>query len=123
MKSIRSSRQVPRVLRGVLPIVAVAGIGLAVAGCGPGGAPAVAAPPASGHTAAERAAVMNWLAETSQMWTHSDFAAVDQITTGQMRTIYLSEEAQASLPGSASRQSFQLTGLSITIPCHPGRPA
>lgn len=125
MKSIKSSRQVPRVLRGVRGIFALAGIvlGLTAAGCGAGGAPVVAAPPASGHTAAERAAVMNWLAATSQMWTHSDFAAVDQITTGQMRTIYLSEEPQASLPGSASRQPFQLTNLSITIPCHSGSPA
>ena len=123
MKSIKSSRQVLRVLRGLLATVALGGIGLAAAGCGAGGAPAISTPPASGHTAAERAAVMTWLAETNQMWTHSDFAAVDQITTGQMRTIYLSEEAQASLPGNASRQPFQLTGLSITIPCHPGRPA
>jgi hypothetical protein len=123
MKRIKSSRLVLRVLRGPLPIVALAGIGLTAAGCGAAGAPAVSVPPASGHTAAERAAVMNWLAETDQMWTHSDFAAVDQITTGQMRTIYLSEEQQASLPGNASRQPFQLTGLSITIPCHTGSPA
>ena len=34
---------------------------------------------------------MNWLAKTNQMWTNNDFAALDQITTGQMRTIYQSE--------------------------------
>src|SRR5579859_1545298 len=81
MKSIKSSRQVLRVLRGLLATVALGGIGLAAAGCGAGGAPAISTPPASGHTAAERAAVMTWLAETNQMWTHRDFAAVDQITT------------------------------------------
>ena len=125
MKSIKSSRRVLRVLRGLPAIFALAGIGLGLtaAGCGAGGAPVAGPPPASGHTASERAAVMNWLAETDQMWTHSDFAAVDQVTTGQMRTIYLSEEPQASLPGNGSRQPFQLTGLSITIPCHRGSPS
>ena len=67
-------------------------------GCGGGGSPAADPPPASAHTAAEQAAVTNWLVKTNQMWTHDDFAAVDQVTTGQMRTIYLAEEPQASLP-------------------------
>jgi hypothetical protein len=39
-----------------------------------------------------------------------------------MRTIYLAEQRGASLPSNASRQPFQLTGLSITIPCQAGRP-
>jgi len=96
---------------------------LAVAGCGGGGAPAVSAPPSSAHTSAEQAAVTNWLVKTNSMLTASNFAGLDQVTTGQMRTIYLSEERQASLPKNADREGFQLTGLSITIPCHTGRPA
>ncbi len=95
---------------------------LAVAGCGGGGAPAVNAPPGSAHTAAEQAAVMSWLAKTNQMWLSNDFAAVDQVTFGQIRTIYLSEARQASLPDNASRVPFGLTGLSITVPCHTGSP-
>jgi hypothetical protein len=116
-------------LRRILPLTAVlagmalAGIGLSVAGCGGAGAPPVSAPPASSHTAAEQAAVANWLVKTNQMLTSNDFAGLDQITTGQMRTIYLSEEQGASLPGNADRIPFQLTGLSITIPCHTGSPA
>jgi hypothetical protein len=39
-----------------------------------------------------------------------------------MRTIYLAERRGASLPSNASRQPFQLAGLSITIPCQAGRP-
>ena len=123
MRSVKGSWPAVGVLRSLLPTVALAGIGLTAAGCGAASTPVVSAPPASGHAAAERAAVMNWLADTDEMWTHIDFAAVDQITTGQMRTIYVSEERQASLPGNASRQPFQLTGLSITIPCHSGSPA
>jgi hypothetical protein len=49
-------------------------------------------------------------------------AALDEITTAEMRTIYLAEQRGASLPSNASRQPFQLTGLSITIPCQAGRP-
>jgi hypothetical protein len=101
----------------------LAGIGLAVAGCGGGGAPAVNAPPASAHTATEQAAVMNWLAKTNQMWLLNGFAAADQVSVGQMRTLYLSEERQASRPDDASRKPFSLTGLSITVPCHTGSPA
>lgn len=107
----------------VLAAIGVAGIGLTVAGCGGGGSPAVSAPPASAHTTAEQAAVTNWLVQTNQMWANDDFAAVDQVTTGQMRTIYLAEEPQASVPKNASRVGFQLTGLSITVPCHTGSPA
>ena len=105
------------------PAVLVAGIGLAMAGCSGGGATGsspVSPPPSSAHTAAEQAAVMNWLAKTNQMWTSNDFAAVDQITAGQMNTLYQSEQRQASLPKNASRVAFQLTDLSITIPCHAG---
>lgn len=105
-----------------LAAIGLAVIGLTVAGCGGGGGPAVNAPPGSAHTAAEQAAVMNWLAKTNQMWQSSDFAAVDQVTAGQMRTLYLSEKQRASLPDNASREPFSLTGLSITIPCHAGSP-
>ncbi len=106
----------------VLAVIGVTGIGLTVAGCGGGASPAISVPAASAHTAAEQAAVTNWLVKTNQMWTHDNFGAVDQVTTGQMRTIYLAEESQASLPKNADRVGFQLTGLSITIPCHTGSP-
>jgi hypothetical protein len=120
----RTGRWVPRARQLLSSTVVLAATGLTVAGCGGGGSPAVSAPPpASAHDAAEQAAVTNWLVKTNQMWTHDDFAAVDQVTTGQMRTIYLAEEPQASLPKNADRVGFQLTGLSITIPCHTGRPA
>jgi hypothetical protein len=78
--------------------------------------------PAPAHRTEEQAAVLNWLAKTNAMWTHNDFAALDEITTAEMRTIYLAERQGASLPSNASRQPFQLTGLSITIPCQAGRP-
>lgn len=105
------------------PAVLMAGVGLAAAGCGGGGAtesPPASPPPSSAHTAAEQAAVMNWLVKTNQMWTSNVFAGLDQVTTGQMRTIYQSEQQHASLPTNADRVAFQLTGLSITIPCHTG---
>jgi hypothetical protein len=104
-----------------LPLVAIlGGISLVVAGCG-GGSPApVNPPPSSAHTAAERAATLNWLAKTNQMWTHGDFADLDQVTTAEMRTIYLSEEPKGAIPDNASRIAFQLTSLSITVPCHSG---
>jgi hypothetical protein len=102
---------------------AMALIGLTLAGCGGADSSAVSAPSGSAHTAAEQAAVTNWLVKTNQMWSSNDFAALDQITTGQMRTIYRSQEGQASLPQSGSRVAFQLTGLSITVPCHTGSPA
>jgi hypothetical protein len=93
------------------------GVGLAAAACGGGAAaPPVNAPPASPHTAAEKAATLNWLAKTNQMWTRNDYAALDQVTTGEMRTIYQSEEQQETSEG-ASRKPLQLTGLSITTPC------
>ena len=120
-KSRRVLKNLP--LTALMTGMALAGVTLTVAGCGGGGAPAVSAPPASSHTAAEQAAVMNWLATTSHMWTRNDFAGLDQITTGQMRTIYRSEERQASQPANADREAFQLTGLSITVPCHTGNPA
>jgi hypothetical protein len=50
--------------------------------------------------------VRNWLARTSAMWTRNDFAALDEITTAEMRTIYLAEQRGASLPSNASRQPF-----------------
>ena len=54
------------------------------------------------------------------MWTSNDFAGLDQVTTGHMRTIYLSEERQASLRDNASREPFQLTGLPSRCPVIPG---
>jgi hypothetical protein len=107
------------VLAATVSLAAVAS--LTVAACG--GPARVAAPPASSHTTAEQAAVLHWLAKTNAMWTHNDFAALDEITTAEMRTIYLAEKQGARLPSNASRQPFQLTGLSITIPCQAGRPA
>ena len=99
----------------------LAGAGLAVAACGGGAdSTAASAPPASPGTAAEKAATLNWLDQTNQMWTANDFAALNRVTTGEMRTIYQVEEQQAALPANASRQPFQLTGLSITIPCQAG---
>ncbi len=120
-QSRRARRTLP--VTAVLTAMALAGAGLTVAGCGGASAPAVGAPPATSHIAAEQAAVTNWLAQTNQMWTSNDFAGLDQITTGQMRTIYLSEEQGASLPANADRVPFQLTGLSITVPCHTAGPA
>ena len=93
------------------------GVGLAAAACGGGTAAApVNAPPASPHTAAERAATLDWLAKTNQMWTRNDFAALDQVTTGEMRKVYQAEEQQKTT-SAGSRNPLQLTGLSITIPC------
>jgi hypothetical protein len=111
-----------RILVAAVSLAAVASLSLGLTACG-GAAPApVSPPPSAAHTAAEQAAVLNWLAKTNAMWTSSDFAALDEITTAEMRTIYLAEKRQASLPSNASRQAFQLTGLSITIPCQAGRP-
>jgi hypothetical protein len=108
-----------------LPLTAalagMATIGLTLAACGEAG-PQRPAPPAWPGPL-NRPPVTNWLVKTNQMWTSNDFAALDQVTTGQMRTIYRSEQRQASLPANASRMAFQLTGLSITVPCHTGSPA
>jgi hypothetical protein len=109
----------------VLPLTAIltailTGAGLAAAAGAPAVASPVNAPPASRHTAAAKAATLSWLAKTNQMWTKDDFAVLDQVTTGQMRTIYRSEQRQAAKEKSASRQPFQLSGLSITIPCNNG---
>jgi hypothetical protein len=91
--------------------------------CG-GGTQAVEAPPASRHTTAERAATLNWLAKTSLMWTSDDFSPLDQVTTGAARTAYLAQErATTSDPAPGSRTPFQLTSLSITVPCHQGAEA
>jgi hypothetical protein len=83
---------------------------------------AVTACSAPAKPTAEQAAVQHWLAKTNAMWMQNDFAALDEITTAEMRTIYLAEKQGAHLPSNASRQPFQLTGLSITIPCQAGRP-
>jgi hypothetical protein len=121
----RSSRPVLRSLplTAALAGTALAVAGLTVTGCGGGSAPAVNAPPSSSGVSAETAATLNWLDRTNQMWTSNDFSGLDQITTGQMRTIYQFEQKGAALPANASRQPFQLTGLSITVPCHTGRAA
>jgi hypothetical protein len=101
----------------ILAAVSLAAVAsLAVTAC------SAPAHPAAEHPAAEQAAVQNWLAKTNAMWTSNNFAALDEITTAEMRTIYLAEKRQASLPSNASRQAFQLTGLSIAIPCQAGRP-
>ena len=101
-----------RLLAAAVSLAAVAS--LAVTAC--------SAPAAPAHRTEEQAAVLNWLAKTNAMWTQNNFAALDEITTAEMRTIYLAEQRGASLPSNASRQPFQLTGLSITIPCQGGRP-
>jgi hypothetical protein len=112
--------RVPLVAR-YLPLIAIlGGISPVVAGCGGAGPAPVNPPPSSAHTATEQAATLNWLDQTNQMWTNDNFAALDQITTAEMRTIYLSEKPQGTLPGNATRQPFQLTGLSIMVPCHTG---
>ena len=100
-----------RLLAAAVSLAAVAS--LAVTAC--------SAPAAPAHRTEEQAAVLNWLAKTNAMWTQNNFAALDEITTAEMRTIYLAEQRGASLPSNASRQPFQLTGLSITIPCQAGR--
>ena len=123
MNGTRRSRPGPKRRTASLFAALLAAVGLAAAACGGGAAaPPVDAPPASPHTAAERAATLNWLAKTNQMWTRNDFAALDQVTTGEMHTVYQSEEQQETSEG-ASRKPLQLTGLSITTPCQSsGRP-
>jgi hypothetical protein len=102
----------------------LAGVGLTTAACGGrADSAAVNAPPASPHTAAEKAATLSWLDRTNQMWTAGDFAALNRVTTGEMRTIYQVEQQQATLPTNANRQPFQLTGLSVTVPCQAGNDA
>jgi hypothetical protein len=100
----------------------LAAVPLATAACGGSqAAPPVGAPPASEHTSAERAATMHWLAATNQMWTKDDFAALDQVTMGEGRLIYRTEQRQAAgAPSPSGRTPFQLTGLSITVPCRSG---
>jgi len=116
MKRTGRSFSVPRVVR-YLPLIAIlGGISPVLAGCGGAGPAPVNQPPSS----AEQAAVTNWLKQTNQMWTNDNFAALDQITTAEMRTIYQSEKPKGTLPGNATRQPFQLTGLSVTVPCHTG---
>ena len=106
-----------RIGRALVAAVSLAAVAsLAVTAC------SAPASPAPAHRTEEQAAVLNWLARTNAMWTRNDFAALDEITTAEMRTIYLAEQRQASLPTNASRQPFQLTGLSITIPCQGRRP-
>jgi hypothetical protein len=110
--------------RAALLFAVLAGAGLAVAACGGGaGSTAVNAPPASSRAAAEKAATLNWLYQTNQMRTAGNFTTLDQVTTGEMRTIYQVEQQQERLPTNASRPPFQLTGLSITIPCQVGSDA
>jgi hypothetical protein len=103
--------------RSMLLPLALTMCAVAAAACGGGAAaPRVGAPPASSHAASERAATLNWLAKTNQMRARGSFAAVDQVTTGEMRAIYQHEQKQSDGNGPA----FQLTGLSITIPCQRG---
>ena len=95
---------------------------VAAAACGSGAAPAVGAPPASRHPTAERAATLNWLAKTNQMWEKNEFSALNQVTTGEARSAYLAQiSATRTDPGPSGRgKSFQLTSVSITVPCHTG---
>src|ERR1700729_3605243 len=97
--------------RRTAPLLAaiMAASAVAAAACG-GGAPAVGAPPASRHTAAERAATLNWLAQTNQIWTRNDFAPLDRATTGEAR----------GPPGRAAGPPLRLASVSITVPCHRG---
>jgi hypothetical protein len=96
----------------------------AMAGCGSGTAavaPPVPAPPASAHTAAERAATMAWLAAANRMWIKGDLTALDRVTTGEAGMIYRAERRQAAADRSDHHRSpFRLTGLSVTVPCHRG---
>jgi hypothetical protein len=104
------------------PILLTAALGaaaIAVTACGSSTPPRVEAPPASQHTAVERAATLNWLAMTNQMWTKDNFAALDRVTVGEARTVYRAEQRHAAGDASPSgRTPFRLTGLSITVPCH-----
>ena len=104
----------------VLLTAALAAAAAAITACGgSAAAPPVGAPPASRHTAVEQAATLNWLAVTNQMWTRDNFAALDQVTMGEARTIYRSEQRHTAGHASPSgRTPFRLTGLSITVPCH-----
>ena len=54
------------------------------------------------------------------MWTRGDFAALDQVTTGEGRMIYQAEQRQSADTIAAGRTPFRLTGLSITVPCRSG---
>jgi hypothetical protein len=112
--------------RRTVPLLAaiVTASAVAVAACGGGGAPAVGAPPASGRTAAERAATLRWLAMTNQIYTRNDFSLADQVTTGEARSAYLAQENQTrSDPGPGGRTPLRLTSVSITVPCHHGAAA
>jgi hypothetical protein len=99
-------------------LTVLAGTVAAASACG-SSAPAVNAPPASPRSVAETAATRSWLAATNQMWTKGNFAALTRVTTGEAQAIYQTEQQQAGAP-AASRKPLQLTGLSITIPCHAG---
>jgi hypothetical protein len=104
----------------VLLAAALGAVAATITACGgSAAAPPVGAPPASRHTAVERAATLNWLAMTNQMWTKDNFAAVNQVTVGEARTIYRAEQRHTAGDASRSgRTPFRLTGLSITVPCH-----
>lgn len=114
--NIRTRRRASFLLTMIL-----AATGIATAGCGGStGAPPLNAPPASRNTSAERAATMHWLAATNQMWTRGDFTALDQVTTGEARAVYQAEQRQSADTTASGRTPFQLTGLSITVPCSGG---
>jgi hypothetical protein len=83
-------------------------------------APSTAPPPGSPGATAQRAATENWLAATNQMWTRNDFAALDQVTTGEARQVYLVEQRGAAGSSLSGRTPFRLTGLSVTVPCQVG---
>lgn len=56
------------------------------------------------------------------MWEKDDFSALNQVTTGEARSAYLAQiNANRTDPGPSGRgQLFQLTSVSITVPCHTG---
>jgi hypothetical protein len=111
MKDTRGYRRIP------LLAAVLAGVGLVATACGSSG-PAVNAPPPSSHTATEISATRSWLAATNQMWTEGNFAALNQVTTGEMRAVYAHEQQQDA--SSSSRKLLQLADLSVTIPCQSG---
>ena len=81
-----------RTLAAALPLAALLSLGLSLTACGGAGPAPVSPPPSSARTAAEQAAVQHWLAKTNAMWTQDNFAALDEITTAEMRAIYLAEQ-------------------------------
>lgn len=92
----------------------------AAPGPGAGGTASAGAPPMSPHIGGQQAAVLDWLAKTNLMWGKGNFTVVDQVTTGEMRTVYQHEVTLASPGPQRALHPLRLTGLSITVPCLSG---